>query len=62
MFSDITRTLMLALWQTLFGEDFQPSHDYSLAQGVVLMTLTLFQGHRHVKIINCKLFLDSCLL
>ena len=24
------------------------------------MTLTLFQGHRYVRIINCKLFLDSC--
>ena len=27
-----------------------------------LMTLTLFQGYRYVRIINCKLFLDSCWL
>ena len=48
----------------LLLEFFQTLWDYNLAWDQAihtrLMTLTLFQGHRFVRIINCKLFLDSC--
>ena len=47
---------------------FQNLHGYNHAWGlpmqIRLMTLTLFEGHRCVRIINCnkKIFLDSCSL
>ena len=36
-------------------------HDYNLAWGLTgLMTLTLVQGHRYVRIIKCSFFKDLC--
>ena len=38
MFSDLTKTLAQAFWQTLFKEGFQILHDYDLAQGLAIHT------------------------
>ena len=41
------------------SEFFQTWNYYNFAWLYGLTTLTLFQGQRYVRIINCKLFLDS---
>ena len=51
MFSDLTKSFKLCVIITLLGVQ-------QFTTG--FMTLALFQGYRYVRIINCKLFLDSC--
>ena len=38
VFSDLTNTLTLAFWQTLFKEGFQTLRDYNLARGLAIHT------------------------
>ena len=60
VFPDVTKILSLALLQTLFKSGFSNLYYYNLAWALSndtrLMTLSLFQGHKYIRIINCKLF------
>ena len=59
MLSDLTKTLMLFFGGHCLREVFQTLHDNNIAWGLAVHNCDLIQGHRYVRIINCKLFLDS---
>ena len=62
MFPDLIKTERCLLLRHCSREDFQTLHDYNLACGLPIRTrlddldLTLFQGHRCFRNINCKMF------
>ena len=60
VFSDLSNTLTLAFGGHCLREVFQTLRDYNLQFIRILISLTLFQGHSYVKVIICKVFLDSC--